>query len=243
VGAFVVRAFPTISGADARRRSAAHGRRRGGNTTLIAIVLLCLAPVAAARADGDPASDVLLIQNAFYPYQPAPTPKLEAALNALLSRTAKAGMPLKVAIVGSREDLGAVPTFFGHPRQYAAFLDREISYNTRAPQPLLVVMPAGFGLAAAAPASALTHVSLDVGARTSGLTRAAILAVSALAHANGHHIAVPPIAVLTTTRRGGPPSAILFGLPVLLLLLAGVPLLRRRRRDGAGQMDGRHDES
>jgi hypothetical protein len=214
---------------------------------LIALVLLCLAPAGAARADGDPASDVLLIQNAFYPYQPAPAPKLEAALNALLSRAAKAGMPLKVAIVGSREDLGAVPTFFGHPRQYAAFLDREISYSARAPQPLLVVMPAGFGLASAAPASALTHVSIDGGARTSGLTRAAILAVSALAHANGHSIAAPPIATLTptstTTRRGGPPSAILFGLPVLLLLLAGgAPLLRRHRRDRAGRTGGRRDD-
>jgi hypothetical protein len=229
----------------AHRGGAAAVWHRGRNTTLVAIALLCLAIPAAVRADGDPASDVLLIQNAFYPYEPPPPPKLEAALNALLSQAANAGMPLKVAIVGSREDLGAVPTFFGHPQQYAAFLDREISNNARAPRPLLVVMPAGFGLAATAPASALVHLSIDSGARTSGLTRAAILAVSALARANGHALAAPaPIAGLPTTRRGASPSAILFALPallLLLLLLAGAPLLRRHRRDPTGRAAGRSD--
>ncbi|HEV3318111.1 MAG TPA: hypothetical protein VG053_00060 [Solirubrobacteraceae bacterium] len=217
------------------RRTASAVRRRGRDTTLIAVVLLCLVPAGAARGDGDPASDVLLIQNAFYPYQPPPPAELEAALNALLSQARSAGMPLKVAIIGSREDLGAVPTYFGHPQQYAAFLDREISYSTKTPQPLLVVMPAGFGLAAAAPASALARVSIDAGARTSGLTRAAILAVSALARANGHAIAPPQIAGPTTTRRGGTPSAILFGLPVLLLILAGIPILAHRKRRASSQ--------
>jgi hypothetical protein len=225
-----------------RGGAAAVWHRGRNNTALVAIALLCLAIPAAVRADGDPASDVLLIQNAFYPYEPPPPPKLEAALNALLGQARDEGMPLKVAIVGSREDLGAVPTYFGHPHQYAAFLDREISYSAKTPQPLLVVMPAGFGLAAAAPASALTHVSIDGGARTSGLTRAALLAVTALARANGHAIAATAIAAPSTSRRSGPPSAILFGLPVLLLLLlAGAPLLRRHRRDPAGRAAGRSD--
>jgi hypothetical protein len=38
----------------------------------VALSLLTLAP-AAALADGDPASDVLLGENVFYPYQPAVT--------------------------------------------------------------------------------------------------------------------------------------------------------------------------
>ncbi len=225
------------------RRSASTLSRRARDTALIAVVLLGVALAGVARADGDPASDVLLTQNAFYPYQPAPTRRLEAVLNTVLGRAARAGMPLKVAIVGSREDLGAVPTFFGHPQQYAAFLDREISYNARTPQPLLVVMPAGFGLAALAPASALAHVNIDAGARTAGLTSAAILAVGALARANGHAIAavaIPASAGPTTTKRSASPNAILFALPVLLLLVAGA-VLRRRRRDPAARASGRGD--
>lgn len=213
----------------ARGRAAPAARRWGEGTALCLLALLCLLVPATARADGDPASDVLLTQKAFYPYQPQPSPKLEAALNALLAQASGAGMPLKVAIVGSREDLGAVPSYFGHPQQYATFLDREISNNKL--QPLLVVMPAGFGLADADPVSALAHVSTDTSAypRTDGLVRAAILAVTALARANGHSIALPPIVLSSTTRRGGSPSAILFGIPVLLLVLAGVPVLARHR--------------
>lgn len=204
-------------------------RPRALLATLLALASLCLAigllPVAPAHADADPASDVLLSQSAFYPYQPPAPPRLEAALNGLLSQASRAGMGLKVAIVGSREDLGAIPTFFGQPEKYAAFLDREISFNQ--PQPLLVVMPAGFGLAHAGPAAALSQVRIDGAGRTEGLIRTAVLAVVALARANGHPLPVPSLSAGRTG--GGPPVLLLFGLPVLLLVLAGIPLLTRRR--------------
>jgi hypothetical protein len=178
--------------------------------------------VGAARGDGDPASDVLLAQNAFYPYQPPVPPKLEATLNALLTAAAREHMPLKVAIVGSREDLGAVPTFFGHPQKYAEFLHLEISYNQ--PQSLLVVMPAGFGLAAAGPASALAHLRIDAHQGTSGLTRTAILAVAALARANGHTLVLRATPPATSGGHGGLPTAVLFTLPVALLILVGIAI-------------------
>lgn len=183
-----------------------------------------------AWADGDPASDVLLAQNAFYPYQPPVSPKLEAALNALLVAAAHAHMPLKVAIIGSREELGLIPNYFGHPQPYAEFLDREISFNK--PQPLLVVMPAGFGLAAAGPPSALTHIAIDSRQRTYGLTRAAILAVTALARANGHTITSGPIPTGAPAAHRGLPPAVLFSLPVALLIVAGTAIRRSgKRRD------------
>lgn len=216
------------SSAGLQLRVAASFSRRWSSAGLCLLVLLWLLAPATANGDGDPASDVLLIQNAFYPYQPPPSPKLEASLNSLLAQTSSAGLPLKVAIIGSREDLGAVPTYFGHPAQYATFLDREISSNK--PQPLLVVMPAGLGLANVGPASALARVSIDTSARTDGLTRTAILAAIALARANGHPTVFPSTAATPTTRRRGSPSVVLFGLPVLLLALAGIPILMRHKR-------------
>jgi hypothetical protein len=216
------------SSAGLQLRVAAPVSRRWRRAGLCLLVLLCLLAPAAAKGDGDPASDVLLTQNAFYPYQPSPSPKLEATLDSLLAQTSSAGLPLKVAIIGSREDLGAVPTYFGHPTQYATFLDREISSNK--PQPLLVVMPAGLGLANVGPASALTRVSIDTSARTDGLTRTAILATIALARANGHPTALPSTSAAPTTRRRGSPSVVLFGLPVLLLALAGIPIFVHHKR-------------
>ena len=38
---------------------------------LTAVLIAALAIPAAARADGDPASDVLLLQDAYLPYSPA----------------------------------------------------------------------------------------------------------------------------------------------------------------------------
>ncbi len=198
--------------------------------TGLLVVALCTTISSQAWGDGDPASDVLLAQNAFYPYQPPVPPKLEATLNALLGAAARAHMPLKVAIIGSREDLGLVPDYFGHPQPYAEFLDREISFNR--PQPLLVVMPTGFGLLAAGPASALAHLTIDTHPRTYGLTRTAILAVTALARANGHSIAASPIPSATPASHGGLPAAVLFSLPALLLIVAGVAALRGRGRRG-----------
>jgi hypothetical protein len=180
------------------------------------------AVVGSARGDGDPASDVLLAQNAFYPYQPPVPPKLEAALNALLASSSREHMPLKVAIVGSREDLGAVPTFFRYPQKYAEFLHLEISYNK--PQPLLVVMPSGFGLVSVGPRSALAHLTIDAHDGTYGLTRTAIRAVTLLARANGHKLAPIPVPKAAPVTHHGPPTAVLFSLPVVLLIVAGLAI-------------------
>ncbi|HEV3070941.1 MAG TPA: hypothetical protein VGY76_05900 [Solirubrobacteraceae bacterium] len=190
--------------------------------TLLALLTLASPTIQRALADGDPASDVLLGQDAFYPYQPQVSPALEAVLNKLLGSTARAGIGLKVAIIGSAEDLGADPRFFGHPQAYARYLDREISFNHV--QPLLVVMPAGFGMMATGPARALATVSVDSGHGSDGLTRTAILAVLALARAQGHPLAAPSLPGQGSG--GGPPAMLLFGIPAVLLILVGIATLR-----------------
>jgi hypothetical protein len=197
------------------------GVRRGLVAVSVALLLLA-ADASAALADADPASDVLLAQNAFFPYQPPVSSQLEAAMNKSLEAASRAGLPLKVAIIGSPEDLGAVPEFFGHPQSYATFLEREITFNH--PQPLLVVMGAGYGLAATGPASALSALPVDAKHGSYGLTRSAILAVVALARANGHPISVPAIPA-SSTSHGSLSVTLLFAIPAVLLVCAGIFLL------------------
>ncbi|HEY4347290.1 MAG TPA: hypothetical protein VGM80_06840 [Gaiellaceae bacterium] len=112
---------------------------------LLALLALALAAVPAASADGDPASDWLLGQSAFTsPYDghiPASSAK---ELTALLASAKEQGFPLKVAVITSRYDLGAVPILFGKPQTYAKFLAEEDYYYWR--DELLVVMPSGYGL-------------------------------------------------------------------------------------------------
>jgi hypothetical protein len=128
-----------------------------------------------------------------------------------------------VAIIGSREDLGLDPRFFGYPQSYARYLDREISFNQV--QPLLVVMAAGYGTVAAGPRGAPASVPIDSTQGNYGLTRTAILAVIALALAQGHPIATPVIPP-PSSGGGGPPAMLLFGIPAALLVLGGLATLR-----------------
>lgn len=200
---------------------------RGGLLCGLVGATLLTGNVTSARADADPASDVLFAQNAFYPYKHPVGESLEAALNKTLSTVGRVWLPLKVAIIGSPEDLGAVPEFFGHPQRYADFLDREITLNSA--QPLLVVMAAGYGHAAISPASVLARLHVDGTHSSYGLTRSAILAVVALARAAGHPIPLPFIPAPAATHSSFPVAA-LFALPVLLLALAGLIVGRKTKR-------------
>jgi hypothetical protein len=160
--------------------------------TLAAILLAAVVPLVSASpalADGDPASDVLLGANVFYPYAPPVSGSLEKALNAETAAAKRAGLPIKVALIAAPTDLGVIPDLFGQPQKYADFLDQEISFHVK--QPLLVVMPAGYGLQgfSAKATSALAAVPKPTGGKSDGLATAAITAVSKLAAAEGHPIA------------------------------------------------------
>src|SRR4030088_328664 len=154
--------------------------------TLVAVLAAATLLPVAARADGDPASDVLLGENVFYPYTPPVSASLTKQLNAEGAAAAKAGFPIKVALIASPVDLGVIPDLFNKPQKYADFLDLEISFQTK--QPLLVVMPAGFGGAAlGAPATAaLKTLTKPAGKQSSDLARAAIPAIAKLAAASRH---------------------------------------------------------
>jgi hypothetical protein len=156
---------------------------------LVAAVLLAVAMLpSGAFGDADPASDMLLIQNVFYPYMPQVSQPLQRTLNAETAAAAKAKFPIKVALIASKIDLGAIPVLFAKPKEYANFLDREISFS--GPQPLLVVMPQGAavqGLNAAATAVG-NALPKPASAVSNDLARLAIAAVPKLAAAAGHPI-------------------------------------------------------
>ena len=134
-------------------------RSRLATGLAVVLALLLVLPPIAALADGDPASDVLLGQNVFYPYQPPTSKSLMASLNAATAAAAKVHFPLKIALIASPIDLGIIPQLLGKPQQYANYLDVEISFEMH--QPLLVVMKDGYGvngLSAAATAAAAVAV-------------------------------------------------------------------------------------
>jgi len=203
---------------------------------LLALAALALAP-AAAPADGDPASDVLLAQDVYYPYAPKVAPQLTTALNGLMKRVRKAGYPMKAALIQAQSDLGAYPNLFGDTQSYANLLAKEIAFNSH--PHLLVVMPSGFAgdNLGAKVDSALSGIKIDQAAKSDGLAKAALAAVARVATANGHPTAVPPQAEAAlpaskSSSKRSTPSVLVYGGPVLLVLIAiGVLLVVSRRRD------------
>jgi hypothetical protein len=188
---------------------------------------LALGAPGAALADADPASDILLGSPAFFPYQPPVSSSLQNQLIQELRALKQKGLNLKVAIIESRIDLGAIPNMFGHPQTYAEFLDREISFNQ--PQPLLVVMPNGFGLSHAGSASALSGVVINRAGRSDGLTQTASLAVQRIARQAGKVIGAGRRSPSGGSGSGTSP-VITFAAPALVVVLGALAATRLHRR-------------
>ena len=155
--------------------------------SLLASVVAVALLAPSALADADPASDFLLAQNVFYPYSPTVSTGLQERLNAEATAAHRAHFPVRVALIGSRSDLGAIPYFIGRPQQYAHFLEQEISYYDGNP-PLLVVMHGGYGSERLDPASraALSALKPPAGTDSNALAEAAVAALPKLAAAAGH---------------------------------------------------------
>jgi hypothetical protein len=198
---------------------------------LLLVAALALALPSGALADADPASDVLLLQNSFVPGSPLPSGELSQQLRGLTDRVHKAGFALKVAVIGSPADLGAIPGMFGKPQRYARFLGTELTAG-KLTVPLLVVMPAGYGSFDMRGKTAAALRGLPAPQSDSdGLVRAAIDAVVKLSTAEGHPVKPP------SAKGGGGsgPTALVFVAPVILLALAGLAVSRRARRADRGR--------
>src|SRR5262249_40533865 len=149
-----------------------------------------------ARADGDPASDVLVVEKVFLPFQVKLPKSLQDGLLQATTEAARVGYPIRVALITTPSDLGAVPSLFGKPQTYAQFLWQELSFVYKGR--VLIVMPGGFGIYVAHATLASERrllAGLKVGSGADGMAASALNAVVKLAAAAGHPLDVKPVAV------------------------------------------------
>jgi len=192
------------------------------------------AVAGSARADGDPASDFLIAQQVFFPYDVKLPPRQQAELTGTVSAANEAGYKIRVAIIADSYDLGSVTALWRKPRLYARFLGQELSFAYK--NRLLVAMPNGFGFNR--PGHPATHEyaivdRIPIGRGAAGLLEAATTAVQRLAAASGVHVTV------TDAKGGGSSTShdrlVIVAAAVAAVLAAAAArlLLRRRRRDPA----------
>ena len=190
-----------------------------------------LATAGVARADSDPASDVLPVQNVFVPYQPRVSPSTQDKLRGVTSAAAKAGFPIKIAIIATAQDLGGVPDFFNKPQPYARYLGSEISFSK--PQPLIVVMPNGIGTYQVPARAAAAVRGLTVGSGADRMANTGVDAVQKMAAATGHKIG----SFKGSGGGGGSSTALIFAGPIILLVIVLVLVSYRRMGQEEDEID------
>jgi hypothetical protein len=207
--------------------------RIGPHKLLLLVLLAALAAAPVAHADGDPASDYLLSQQTFLSPNARISSSDTAQLNALVTAARRRGYTIRVALIQSSYDLGAVTALDKKPRLYAHFLSQELRFVYK--QRLLVVMPNGFGIAdngkpAPAEQAVLDRLSPAGTLDGSALVHATVDALHALTAHAGVPIAAAPSSRDSTTRDG-----IVIGSAVaLILLLAGGAIVLRRAKPRPG---------
>jgi len=213
---------------------------------LAAVMLLAIAP--AARADGDPASDFLVLQDMYYGFNVDLKSKPAAQLPALLAQARAKGYEIRVAVITRDGDLGSAALLWRKPQLYAEFLGQELAnvYKGRT----LVVMPNGYGIFHAGHSNVREEKVLAKQPPPRELLPGALQAVRRLAAAGGVTLTVPDVdvpaggvvqpafqhqatATATATpapaQRGGGRSAWLFLVPIAAFVAAAL-LARRRAR-------------
>ncbi len=173
---------------------------------MVAVLAFSATLSANAWADGDPASDVLADQTVFIPAGRGIPPTDQARLEAIIHSADRHGVPVRVALIAARSDLGAVTQLWREPAQYARFLGIELSNVFSGT--LIVVMPNGYGVWIVGRGSSTAALqkagSSLIGAplpRTGQATAAAaVVAVRRVAAAAGHPLPNPQVRELTSAR-------------------------------------------
>jgi hypothetical protein len=215
--------------------------------TLIFLIVATavVVPVPSARADIDPASDVLLNQNVFLPYEPKVCPQLERPLTKVADQAEKTGYPIKIAVIASEADLGGAAQYLYWPQPYAEFLGGELGVSSahgsglQTSRSLLTVMPNGFGYRRSGKAPDVSEIVNDLhapkGKHPNDLARAAIAALPKLATAAGHPVPAPSISSGCSGEGGSSGIVYVVLIGLLLLSAAVVALVSRRRASSEGQ--------
>jgi hypothetical protein len=188
------------------------------------LVLAALLP-AAARADGDPASDVLYAGFVFFPFDVTFDASLQTQLTELTVASRQAGLPIKVALIANAYDLGAIGSLWRQPQQYARFLGAELAFLYKGR--LLIVMPNGFGFwnggkPIAKDLALLKSIPIRTG--PNGLAETAITAVRELAAQGGRPLPKPHVRGSSQTT-----DRIVIGLGALALLALSLAVRFRGR--------------
>ena len=180
----------------------------------VTVALVAGVTAAGSRADGDPASDYLLLQNVYLPTRP-PSQAAVASLERAVDGVYAHGDRVKVALIYGADDLGSIPSLLGNATGYAQFLGIELGLWYVGP--LLVVMPTGFGVydggrSTAAEEKVLQSIPVSA-ASPDDLTRSATEAVAALAAAkalSSPDIKAPLVTAHPATAKRGKAAALRF---------------------------------
>jgi hypothetical protein len=195
----------------------------------VVLAAACLL-VPAAHADGDPASDYLLSQSTFVPFDAKVSKAQADELNEIVADAKEQGFTIRVALISSEIDLGAVPSLWRKPKTYARFLGQELFF--RYTGRLLVVMPNGYGVSRGGkPLSSAQHV-VDAlpkpGEGGTVLAAAATRAVQRLAAHSGVRVEIPAASSGNSNSDRIVIAAVAGGL--VLLVLSGAAARRRLAR-------------
>ena len=99
------------------------------------MLALALAAVPLARADGDPASDVLYGSNLFPSYDSGISAANLQALKATIDDSKKAGYEIRVAVIAKPDDLGSVTVPLGEAEGLRALPRHRARNRLQGPRP------------------------------------------------------------------------------------------------------------
>lgn len=196
--------------------------------TLAFLVAAVVVAAPAARADGDPASDWLISQDVFLPFNSNISTGDAARFAALVRDARDKGYQIKVAVIAKPYDLGTVGVLYRKPQQYARFLGQELFFVWK--ERLLIVMPNGYGISRigrpiARERRALAALPRASSTRGTDLLAAATTAVERLAGAGGVHVSAPKGGNATADR-----IRIVAAVVIALILVGGGVLFRKMWR-------------
>jgi hypothetical protein len=202
----------------------------------VIIVALLLAPLA--RADGDPASDWLLQKSVFIAPDAGISKADQQGLTSLLQSAKAQGYALRVAVIATRYDMGAVTVLFKRPSDYAPFLSQEVRFIYK--QRVLVVMPNGFAIANDGkrdPAEQQIVAKLQPPKPFQGAPLAAAVESVVRKLAAGQGIVLPKVNVAPSGSRSTTRDRVLIGVGagIVLLVALGLSYWRRSALFGRGR--------
>jgi len=194
-----------------------------------ALVALAAALVAvpAAHANGDPASDVLITQQVFIPFEAPISSSAKEELIKTVAAANERGYKIRVAVIAFTGDLGTAVSLWRHPQSYSKFLGSELAFVYR--NRLLIAMPSGFGFyhgrkPVLKEKAVLSRI--QPGKTPTALTESTTQAVRALAAADG--VVLPKISTGSSAWRDRAIIAVV-GLLVVLVLFVPARWFRRGR--------------